>query len=457
MAKGLNGLVDEQTEKGGSRLVENRRPDQKVNDVPCDPQAYRHAVLQNRSVGTRTMAPLILTSYTLVSALGKGLDETYRALRNRRSGLRHCDFEDVGIATYIGRVDEVEDVLDGGAYPSTNLKQFDCRNNRLALLGLQQDGFIQAALEARERYGAHRVAVILGSSTSGILETEHAYRHRDPATGALPSSYLRSHRYTHNMFSVAHFVRTYLGLRGPALVISTACSSSAKAFASAARFIEAGYCEAAVVGGVDSLCLTILYGFASLELMSRRPCRPCDEDRDGLTLGESAGFALLEKTQHTGQSGAVALLGYGESCDGYHMSHPHPEGTGAISAMQAALLRSGLTSGDIDYIHLHGTATRANDSIEDKAVYSVFGPSPPCSSTKGGTGHTLGAAGITGSVIAAMSLTRSFVPGTVNTTRIDPGLRCRVLLENREHPVRRVLSNSFGFGGNNCSLIFGTV
>lgn len=451
------GLVDEQTEKDGSRLIEDGRPDQEVNDVTCDPQDHRHAVPQNRPVGTRAMAPLILTSYTVVSALGKGLDETYRALRNRRSGLRRCDFEDVGIATYIGRVDEVEDVLVGECSSSSELGPFDCRNNRLALLGLQQDGFIQAAIEARERYGPHRVAVILGSSTSGILETEHAYCHRDPVTGALPLSYLTSHRFTHNMFSAAHFVRTYLRLRGPAMVISTACSSSAKVFASAARFIEAGFCDAAVVGGVDSLCLTILYGFASLELISRDPCRPCDEDRDGLTLGESAGFALLEKTEHAGQSGAVALLGYGESCDGYHMSHPHPEGAGAISAMQAALLRSGLTPGDIDYIHLHGTATRANDSIEDTAVYSVFGPSTPCSSTKGWTGHTLGAAGITGAVVAAISLTHSFIPGTVNTTRIDSGLRSHVLLENREQPMRRVLSNSFGFGGNNCSLIFGTV
>lgn len=316
---------------------------------------------------------------------------------------------------------------------------------------------MQAAQAARDRYGAHRVAVILGSSTSGILETEHAYCRRDPNTGALPSSYLTSQRYTHNMFSSAHFVRTYLGLRGPAMVISTACSSSAKAFATAARFIEAGFCDAAVVGGVDSLCLTVLYGFASLGLTSSGPCRPSDENRDGLTLGESAGFALLEKTSHAGRPGTVALLGYGESCDGFHMSHPHPEGTGAIDAMRAALARSGLSPGDIDYIHLHGTATRANDSIEDSAVSSVFGLSIPCSSTKGWMGHTLGAAGITGAVVAALCLTQKFVPGTVNTARIDPGLRSQVLLENREQLVRRVLSNSFGFGGNNCSLIFGTV
>jgi 3-oxoacyl-[acyl-carrier-protein] synthase-1 len=451
------GLVHEHIEKDVSRRIEDRRQNQAVNDVPYDPQGRLHIAPQHRQVGARSMAPLILSRYTVVSALGNGLDETYRALRNRRSGLRPCDFEDVGITTHIGRVDDVEDVLVGGGSTSTKLEQFDCRNNRLALLGLRQDGFIQAAIKARERYGAHRVAVILGSSTSGILETEHAYCRRDQTTGALPSSYLTSQRYTHNMFSSAHFVRTYLGMRGPAMVISTACSSSAKAFATAARFIDAGFCDAAVVGGVDSLCLTILYGFASLELMSSGPCRPCDENRDGLTLGESAGFALLEKSKHAGQPGAVALLGYGESCDGYHMSHPHPEGIGAINAMQAALLRSGLTSGDIDYVHLHGTATKANDSIEDRAVHSVFGTSTPCSSTKGWTGHTLGAAGITGAVIAAMCLTRSFVPGTVNTTRIDPSLRSRVLLENREQPVRRVLSNSFGFGGNNCSLIFGTV
>jgi len=401
--------------------------------------------------------PLVLSAYTVVTALGKGLEPTYAALRSRRSGLRPCDFEDVGIKTYIGRADGLEDLPVGSGSITKGLEQFDCRNNRLALLGLQQDGFTQAAIEARERYGTHRVAVILGTSTSGILVTEHAYRERDPQTGALPASFISRYRYTHNMFSLAHFVRAYLSLQGPAMVISTACSSSAKAFATASRFIEAGFCDAAIVGGVDSLCLTTLYGFGALELMSSGPCRPCDEDRDGLTLGEAAGFALLEKAERPAHAGAVALLGYGESCDGYHMSHPHPEGAGAIRAMQGALLRSGLNPRDIDYINLHGTATRANDSIEDKAVHSVFGSSIPCSSTKGWTGHTLGAAGITEAVIAAICLTRGFIPGTLNTTRVDSSLRSSVLLKNQEQPVRRVLSNIFGFGGNNCSLILGTV
>ena len=207
------GLVDEPAEKDGARLAEDRRPNHVAEDVAYDLQSRRRVSHDPHIVGARGMAPLILTRYTLVSALGKGLDETYR----------HCgiggpdcgrDFEDVLLTTYIGRVDGVDEVFVGGDSASPELEQFDCRNNRLALLGLQQDGFIQAAIEARERYGAHRVAVILGSSTSGILETEHAYCHRDAATGALPSSYLAAHRYTHNMFSAAHFVRTYLGLRG---------------------------------------------------------------------------------------------------------------------------------------------------------------------------------------------------------------------------------------------------
>lgn len=357
--------------------------------------------------------------------------------------------------TYIGRVEGLEDRALGRELAIRGLAQFDCRNNRLALLALQQDGFEQAAGQARERYGAHRVAVILGTSTSGILETEHAYRDRDPDTGALPASFVGRYRYTHNTFSVAHFVRTYLGLRGPAVVISTACSSSAKVFATAARYIATGMCDAVIAGGADSLCLTTLYGFSALELTSARPCRPWDEDRDGLSLGEAAGFVLLEPRPAAPPPDAVALLGYGESCDGYHMSHPHPEGAGAAAAMRAALARAGLSAPDIDYINLHGTATRTNDRIEDLAVSTVFGSMTPCSSTKGWTGHTLGTAGITEAVISALCLTRGLVPGTLNTTRLDRGLTSQIVLENQHRPIRRVLSNLFGFGGNNCSLILG--
>jgi len=401
------------------------------------------------SANVQPITPLTLTAYTLVTANGRGVGPVLQALRGRRSGLKPCDFEDVTLKTYIGRVEGLEDFSLGN-----ELERFDCRNNRLAWLGLQQDGFMVAVAEAKQRYGAHRVAVVMGTSTSGILETEHAYQARDLA-GSLPAWYTSRYRYTHNMFSLGHFVQVCLGLRGPAMVVSTACSSSAKVFATADRLLRAGLCDAAIVGGVDSLCLTTLYGFSALQLLSTGPCRPCDEDRDGLSLGEAAGFALLESSERVSRRGAVALLGYGESTDGYHMSHPHPEGAGAIRAIRDALARAGLRPEDIEYVNLHGTATKANDSVEDKAVYSMFGARPACSSTKGWTGHTLGAAGITEAVISALCLTEGLIPGTLNCARVDPWLKSRILRENQSGSLSCVASNIFGFGGNNCSLILG--
>lgn len=396
------------------------------------------------------MTPLALSAYTLVTANGRGVVPVLEALRERRSGLTVCDFEDVTLKTHIGRVAGLEDFsLDH------ELQPFDCRNNRLAWLGLQQDGFPVAVAEAKQRYGAHRIAVIMGTSTSGILETEHAYRERDPQTGKLPGWYRTRYRYTHNMFSLGHFVRICLGLEGPAMVISTACSSSAKVFATAARFMQTGLCDAAIVGGVDSLCYTTLYGFSALQLLSTDPCRPCDEDRDGLSLGEAAGYALLESGARAGRRGTVALLGYGESTDGYHMSHPHPEGAGAVRAIHDSLARAGIRPEAVEYINLHGTATKANDSVEDKAVYSVFGARPACSSTKGWTGHTLGAAGITEAIISALCLVHGLTPGTLNCRRVDPLLKSRILRENQTGALSCVLSNIFGFGGNNCSLVLG--
>lgn len=398
----------------------------------------------------KPMRPLTLSAYTVVTANGRGVGPVLQALRERRTGLKPCDFEDVALKTSIGRVAGLEDFsLDH------DLERFDCRNNRLAWLGLQHDGFMVAVAEAKQRYGADRIAVVMGTSTSGILETEHAYRVRDPETDALPVQYRSRYRYTHNMFSLGHFVRTFLGLQGPAMVISTACSSSAKVFATAARFMQAGLCDAAIVGGVDTLCHTTLYGFSALQLLSSGPCRPCDEDRDGLSLGEAAGYALLESSERVGGPGSVALLGYGESTDGYHMSHPHPEGAGAVRAIRDSLGRAGLRPEDIEYVNLHGTATMANDRVEDKAVYSIFGARPACSSTKGWTGHTLGAAGVTEAVISALCLTHGLIPGTLNCRRIDSSLRSRILRENQNGPLSCVLSNIFGFGGNNCSLILG--
>ncbi len=402
------------------------------------------------SYSVERMAPLILSAYTLVTANGRGVDPILQALRERRSGLKPCDFEDVMLKTHIGRVTGLE-----GFSLDHNIERFDCRNNRLAWLGLQQDSFTVAVAEAKQRYGARRLAVVMGTSTSGILETEHAYRARNIWTDVLPTWYTSRYRYTHNMFSLGHFVRTCLGLEGPSMVISTACSSSAKVFATAARLMQAGLCDAAIVGGVDSLCLTTLYGFSALQLLSSGPCRPCDEDRDGLSLGEAAGYVLLESAERAGKPGAVALLGYGESTDGYHMSHPHPEGVGAIRAIRESLARAGLRPEEVEYINLHGTATSVNDTVEDKAVYSIFGARPACSSTKGWTGHTLGAAGITEAVISALCLRHGLIPGTLNCQRVDKALKSRIILENQIGPLSSVVSNIFGFGGNNCSLVLG--
>jgi 3-oxoacyl-[acyl-carrier-protein] synthase-1 len=258
---------------------------------------------------------------------------------------------------------------------------------------------------------------------------------------------------THNIASAVSFVRELLGLRGPALAISTACSSSAKVFAAAHRHMAVGLCDAALVGGVDSLCLTTLYGFNSLDLVSDQPCRPWDGERNGISIGEAAGFALLQPAEE--DLSAPRLLGYGESSDAYHMSTPPPDGAGAASAMRQALERAGLAPEQIDYINLHGTATRSNDAAEDRAVSTLFGPRIPCSSSKGFTGHTLGAAGICEAVFSLLGLRHGLMPATLHSRRLDPELRARVLLQPQTGNLKRVISNSFGFGGNNCSLLFG--
>ncbi|MFA6972374.1 MAG: beta-ketoacyl-[acyl-carrier-protein] synthase family protein [Gallionella sp.] len=394
------------------------------------------------------MNPLWLSHFTATSSIGHGLNQTLNALHQRSTGLSPCAFDTVDLKTVTGEVLGVDNVQ-----LPRQLVDFDCRNNRLALLGLTQDGFDEAVRTAVAKYGAQRIGVFLGTSTSGILQTELAYRQRDPASGKLPANFI--YGTTHNTYSVAYFTRSYFGLTGPAVVVSSACSSSAKVFSSARRMIAAGLIDAAVVGGVDSLCLTTLYGFNSLGLLSEQACRPYDVQRNGLSIGEAAAFALLERTPAHLNADAVLLLGTGESSDAYHMSSPHPEGLGARIAMQDALKMAGLQPSDINYINLHGTATQNNDAAEGRAVAGVFGPGTACSSTKGATGHTLGAAGGLEAVICALALQHGLLPAGLNTQQIDPALNLDYLLRNREQPVARVLSNSFGFGGTNCSLIFG--
>ena len=391
------------------------------------------------------MRPLALTHFTATSCIGRGLAETLKSLIERRSGLAPCAFETVRLETHLGQVPGVDEVR-----VPDELARFDSRNNRLALLGLSQDRFIEAVRRCADRFGPRRVGLLLGTSTSGMLETEIAYRRRD-ASGALPAGL--DYAATHNAYSLAAFTRRVLAIEGPSAVTCTACSSSAKAFGSARRMLEAGLIDAAVVGGVDSLCLTTLYGFHSLQLVSPGPCRPFDAARDGISIGEAAAFVLLERPSHAPRPGEILLAGIGESSDAYHMSSPHPDGLGARAAMRGALEAASLEPPDIDYINLHGTGTQSNDSAEGRAVSALFGPRAAASSTKGATGHTLGAAGALEAVLCALALRHGLAPGGVNTSRLDPEVGFEYLRQNLRRPLARVLSNSFGFGGSNCSLL----
>jgi 3-oxoacyl-[acyl-carrier-protein] synthase I len=394
------------------------------------------------------MNTLWLKHYTATSCIGGGVAATFASLLQQRSGLQRCEFETVSIDTHIGEVPRI----DAQRLPAA-LQKFDCRNNRLAELALRQDGFFEAVQAAASRWGRGRVGVFIGTSTAGILQTELAYRARDPVSGALPEDF--QYGPTHNSFSVADYIRQRCRLEGPAAAVSSACASSAKVFGSAQRMIRAGLIDAALVGGTDSLCLTTLYGFHSLQLSSPAPCRPFDVARDGISIGEAAAFALLQRAPDDLDADAVLLCGVGESSDAYHMSAPHPEGLGARRAMENALRAAALEPGDIDYINLHGTGTPTNDRSESQAITSLFGPTTPCSSTKGATGHTLGAAGALEAVICALAIKNGLMPGGVHTSRVDPTLTAHYIKENRRSAVTRVLSNSFGFGGTNCSLIFG--
>ena len=389
---------------------------------------------------------LAITDYTATSAAGTGLVELRKALSARRSGLRKNDFDGCDLDTWIGRVAGVEDI----ELPS-HLTGLQSRNNQLAWLGLQQDGLLDSVKALSDRIGAHRVGVIMGTSTSSIGRTEEAYSRLEESGRMRPD--LRQPG-VHNLHSPGMFVGAATGLKGPSITISTACSSSAKVFATASRWIRHGIVDAALVGGIDSLCLSILYGFNSLELISADPCKPFDRDRSGINIGEAAGYAIVTRDDLANDA-RLALLGYGESSDAHHMSHPHPEGKGASIAIQRALACANVAATSIDYVNLHGTASKANDRVETYALAELFQSNTLVSSTKGWSGHTLGAAGILEAIIAIDTLHTNLIPGTLNRETDDPEFRFDVLSDNVEKRVEYSMSNSFGFGGNNVSLIFG--
>ncbi len=388
--------------------------------------------------------PISIAAFTATSAVGVGKKPMLSAVAESRSGLRPNDFGPEPLTTWIGRVDGLETPLPA------SLARWDCRNNRLAWLGLNADGFLDAAADARRRFGAARVAVIVGTSTSSIAATEDAYRVLD-ADGRFPPV-LRSVS-LHTPHSLANFVQDALGLEGPCLTVSTACSSSAKVFAVAERMLRLNLIDAAVVGGADSLCGSTLFGFNALQLVSPEPCRPFDVHRRGINLGEAAGFALLERTER-GERDGLQLIGHGESSDAHHMSTPHPEGLGAERALADALARAGIDADAVDHINLHGTASLKNDEVEAALVARRFGPRVHASSTKGFTGHTLGSAGIVEAAFSLLAIETGLMPGTVNSEALDAACGPQVRLQPAQAEVRVALSNSFGFGGSNCVLVF---
>jgi 3-oxoacyl-[acyl-carrier-protein] synthase-1 len=391
--------------------------------------------------------PFFLTALGIVNALGCGKTEVARHLFSAsRHGIKRNDDLIPGAAACIGAVETMLPEVP------LALRHYDCRNNRLALAALQQ---IAPDIElARRRYGANRIAVVLGTSTSGIAEGEAALSRR-LASGAWPEGFAYSQQEPGNL---AVFVANLLGLRGPAYTVHTACSSSGKAFAAAERLIRAGFCDAALVGGADAICGLTLNGFHALEALSPHPCNPFSINRRGTNIGEGAALFLLEPAR-----GSVALLGVGESSDAYHVSAPEPSGAGARLAMERALATADLPAEAIGYVNLHGTGTALNDAMESKAVAGLFGAKTPCSSTKGMTGHALGAAGAIEAAFIWLALepvfTSGLLPPHVWDGVPDPEISALGIVgvgaELPEGERVAMLSNSFAFGGSNVSLVLG--
>ena len=390
---------------------------------------------------------LYLTALGIANPLGRGKRAVAESLfAGSRAGLVEQADRIPGRSVRVGAFP--------GALPAVpdRLAHFDCRNNRLALAALDEiEPCIDAAIR---RYGADRIAVVMGTSTAGMAEGEAAVRARR-ADGAWPAQFEYSQQELGNL---AAFIAGHLRLSGPAYTIATACSSSGKVFASAERLIDAGLCDVALVGGVDTLCDLTLNGFNSLEAVAADYCNPFSRNRDGINIGEGAALFLMSR-----EPARVALLGVGESSDAHHVSAPDPSGKGAVRAMRLALDAARLPPEGIDYVNLHGTATPLNDAMEGAAVASLFGSDTPCSSTKAMTGHMLGAAGAGEAAFLWLALDPDYSDGAVPPHLwdgvADPAIPPLALVPARTRlavePRRAMLSNSFAFGGSNVAVVLG--
>ncbi len=384
-----------------------------------------------------------LNDLGMLSAAGNNRDETLKhLLAGDRSGLVLNDNYGPN-PVYVGEVNAELPSID------KQYSVYNCKNNRLLLAAYQQ---IKPTVESMiKRYGRDRIGVVLGTSTSGVRNTELALA-SVAKTGVKPVEF---HYKQQQLAGGADFLANYLGLKGPVYAISTACSSSGKAFSSARRLIALDLCDAVIVGGADSLCRFTLHGFNALESVSTGLCKPFGQHRDGINLSEAAALFVMSKEQ-----GPVELQGIGASSDAYHFSAPDPEGVAVISAMESALNDANKIAADIDYINLHGTATPLNDRMESKAVNQVFTHTTAVSSTKGMTGHALGAAAALELGICWMLLTENDPQGhliaNINDDDNDKSLAALNLIKQNQQLKRTInscQSNSFAFGGNNISLI----
>ncbi|MGE6168119.1 beta-ketoacyl-[acyl-carrier-protein] synthase family protein [Aeromonas media] len=385
-----------------------------------------------------------ITAYGLISALGEGVDASAEALlawqaKGSTPLTRHNQALLDGRLTPVGRVEGELPAIPAALAP------YASRNNQLLLAALAQ---IRPALdEALATFGPARVGLVLGTSTAGIGEAELAVAAARRGEAVPPVFDYRQQE----LGSPSEFLARHLGLEGPAYTLSTACSSSARAFISGQRMLAAGLVDTVLVGGADSLCGLTLNGFDSLESLSGTLCQPFDTGRQGINIGEGAALFLLSR-----QPAPLALLGVGESSDAWHISAPHPDGMGAEAAMGMALAQAGLRPEQVGYINLHGTATRLNDAMESQAVYRLFGDRVPCSSTKPLTGHVLGAAGAIEAALACLLLERALPLPPQRVMTGDPALApIRLVSGTTPLATPRILSNSFAFGGNNVSLLFG--
>ena len=388
--------------------------------------------------------PVAITAYQCVSAAGDGIEALWSALQENLTCLRAIRLFDLSFPTVVGEITSpLPDVRPA-------LSAYACRNARVALKALNHGAFRGVVEDAMIRHGRHRVGLVLGTSTSGIYDSEDAYVHF-LKTGVMPADFHFMQR--HAPQATAEFLALELGLLGPHYAISTACSSSAKALGAAQRLIAAGVCDAVLVAGVDTLCRLTLRGFHSLELIDPLPSRPMDVSRQGINIGEGAGLLLLER-RGDANAHCPGLLAVGESSDAHHMSAPHPEGAGAALAMSLALEMGGVEPSQVDYINLHATATPLNDQAEARAIARVFRSPPPCSGVKGLLGHTLGAAGAVEAIVSLLALQRGMLPGTCGLHDVDTECTIPVLgAPRRGVRLQYVLSNAFGFGGNNASVL----